>query len=53
MMYRVRRVRSRMTHKIIFTTPFYRAYGAQPLCLLGCNLHLPAQLPTIPPPPSL
>jgi hypothetical protein len=25
----------RMMHKLIFTVPFYHAYGAQPLCLLG------------------
>jgi hypothetical protein len=25
-----------MTCKIIFTVPFYHAYGAQPLYLLGC-----------------
>jgi hypothetical protein len=22
-------------HKLIFTMPFYRDYGTQPLCLLG------------------
>jgi hypothetical protein len=25
-----------MTCKIIFSAPFYRAYGVHPLCLLGC-----------------
>jgi hypothetical protein len=33
MMYRARHTRSRMTHKIIFTVPFYHTRGAQPLCL--------------------
>jgi hypothetical protein len=27
-------VRSRVARKIVFTVPFYSAYGAQPLCLL-------------------
>jgi hypothetical protein len=36
MTYRVCRMRSQMTCKIIFTVPFYRACGAQMLCLLGC-----------------
>jgi hypothetical protein len=30
-------MRSRTTHKIIFTAPFYRACGAQPLHLLGVS----------------
>jgi hypothetical protein len=52
--------------KIVFTVPFYRACGGQPICLLSCytaglqswwsllrNLHLRAQFPTISLPPSL
>jgi hypothetical protein len=35
-MYRVCHMRCRTTHKIVFTLPFYRVYGAQPLCLIGC-----------------
>jgi hypothetical protein len=34
-MYRARRMRSRMTRKVVFTVPFYHTYGAQPLCLLS------------------
>jgi hypothetical protein len=29
-------MRSQVTRKTIFTVPFYRAYGAQLLCLHGC-----------------
>jgi hypothetical protein len=52
--------------KIVFTVPFYRACEGQPICLLSCytaglqswqsllcNLHLPAQFPTISLPSSL
>jgi hypothetical protein len=35
-MYGERRVRSRIMCKIIFTVPFYHAFGAQSLYLLGC-----------------
>jgi hypothetical protein len=27
---------SRVMRRIIFTAPFYRAFGAEPLCLLRC-----------------